>query len=59
MISTDTKIKIYIDQEKTNMIVNSKLADHLIFTANELWPRHWQVIEYGEITIIRQPKDVE
>ena len=40
-------IIIYSDKEKTQKLYDMKLADYLLITANELWGKHWQSIEYG------------
>jgi hypothetical protein len=47
-------IKVYIDKEKTQAIYDMELHDYLIITANELWGKHWQVIEYGDVEITRE-----
>ena len=48
------KITIYTNKEQTDTIYKEvELADYLIITANELWGKHWQVIEYGD-TVIRK-----
>jgi hypothetical protein len=48
------KITIYTNKEKTEKIYDMELADYLIITANELWGKHWQVIEYGNIVISKE-----
>ena len=48
------KIKIYTDKEKTQTIYDMELADYLLITANELWGKHWQVIEFGDIEIAKK-----
>jgi hypothetical protein len=51
------KITVYTNKEKTEKIYDMELADYLLITANELWGKHWQVIEFGDIEITR--KDAE
>ena len=48
------KIKIYTDKEKTTAIYDMELADYLLITANELWGKHWQVIEFGDVVITKE-----
>lgn len=50
-------IKVYIDKEKTNAIYDMPLADYLIIVNNELFKDHWQVIEYGDIMIVKEPSE--
>lgn len=47
-------IKVYIDKEKTNAIYDMDLSSYLIIVNNELFKDHWQVIEYGDITITKE-----
>jgi hypothetical protein len=51
------KIKIYTDLEKTNAIYDMELSDYLLITANELWGKHWQVIEYGDLEIKKETRE--
>lgn len=51
------KIKIYTDKEKTQAIYDMELADYLVIVNNEMFKGHWQVIEYGDITITRTTND--
>lgn len=48
------KITIYTNKEKTEKIYDMELADYLLITANELWGKHWQVIEFGDTEITRK-----
>ena len=51
------KIKIYTDLEKTQAIYDMELADYLIIVNNELFKEHWQVIEYGDLVITKNPAE--
>ena len=51
------KITIYTDKEKTQKIYDMELSDYLLITANELWGKHWQVIEHGDIEIRKQNEE--
>jgi hypothetical protein len=51
------KITVYTDKEKTQKIYDMELADYLLITANELWGKHWQVIEYGEVVISKKEQE--
>lgn len=51
------KITIYTDKEKTQKIYDMDLADYLIIVNNTLFKDHWQVIEYGDVVISRNPEE--
>jgi hypothetical protein len=50
-------IIIYSDKEKTQKLYDMPLADYLLITANELWGKHWQSIEHGDIEIRKQNEE--
>ena len=48
------KIVIYTNKEKTEKIYDMELSQYLLITANTLWGKHWQVIEYGDVEIKKE-----
>ena len=48
-------IKIYTDQEKTEVLYDMPLADYLIMVNNEMFDGHWRVIENGDVEIRKEP----
>ena len=54
---TKMKIKIYTDLEKTQAIYDMELENYLIIVNNELFKGHWQVIEYGDLVITKNPAE--
>ena len=51
------KITVYKDLAKTEKLYDMELSDYLLITANELWGKHWQVIEYGDVEIKKTPPE--
>ena len=48
------KITVYTNKEKTEKIYDMELSQYLLITANTLWGKHWQVIEYGDVVITKE-----